>query len=885
MVRRRPTSALDDDASSRHRIEIVHESLLTAWPRLVRWRAQDAEGAQLRDELREAARAWDEHERPADRLWTGTAFREFQLWRERYPGGLTETEGAFARGMAEHAGRRRKRWRFAVTVVIAVLVAGLGTIGALWRQSEASRHEAVSEARRAEANALLALGRGELDSYPSATLAYARRSLELADTGAGRRLAVEALWRGPTARILPLDNTSSWSAEFSPDGRWLASYTFSENVLLFPDDGGAPRVFGGHVLPTGPPDVAFTPDGNALLTMPPRPPHRVRVLSVPDGRELRWLAPELGGDPESYCGLDWLPEGPLFCVREGAEPDVVARLELVPSDGAPSRILGSVLWSLLPKSGVIYWPDQSGSRLAWARGQRIFLRPLAGPATTSEREVARIEGGRVRYPFFSPRGDSLAVVQDGGRLTLLPLDRDPSAPRRPRVFHLENPDDMFYPEFDAAGSSIAWGSSAERSISVWRLDGPPGAEPVVLRRGATLGTKRGVFHPDGNWLAVANQDSLTLWNVGRPQPFVLRGHESPIYHVQFTPDSRWLVSCGYQDGARVWPLDPQIGVSRAIGLAGVSLCQGLALAPDGKRMLLGGPRGAHVVPLGDGEQWVLTRRPPDGGIFGVAFDAFGQRAAVSPAFGPSLPKKLRIWDLESDAPPRELPLAPPGESEEGFDWGVHQLAFTPEGDLLAAGSGGIRRFDPEEEPGAAEWIWELDREWNASMSSSRDGRRLIARAFLRVGSGSANHRVVLLDLAEGTRRTITTHGSRVEAVALDPSGEIIVTGDAEGTIRVGPANGGEPHLLFGHSDAVNRMSSPLAVSPDGRWIASAAGDEIRLWPMPDVTKPPLHTLPLEQLLAKLGELTNVQVVPDDASPTGYKVEIGPFPGWKDVPTW
>ena len=74
-------------------------------------------------------------------------------------------------------------------------------------------------------------------------------------------------------------------------------------------------------------------------------------------------------------------------------------------------------------------------------------------------------------------------------------------------------------------------------------------------------------------------------------------------------------------------------------------------------------------------------------------------------------------------------------------------------------------------------------------------------------------------------------------------------------------------------------------SPDGKWIASASGGEIRLWPMPDLSKPPLHTLPHDELLAKLRALTNLQVVEDAASPTGYKLDIGPFPGWKDVPTW
>ena len=40
------------------RIEIVHESLPSKWPRLVHSQTQDAEGAQLRHELRQAAQVW-----------------------------------------------------------------------------------------------------------------------------------------------------------------------------------------------------------------------------------------------------------------------------------------------------------------------------------------------------------------------------------------------------------------------------------------------------------------------------------------------------------------------------------------------------------------------------------------------------------------------------------------------------------------------------------------------------------------------------------------------------------------------------------------------------------------------------------------------------------
>jgi len=57
-----------------------------------------------------------------------------------------------------------------------------------------------------------------------------------------------------------------------------------------------------------------------------------------------------------------------------------------------------------------------------------------------------------------------------------------------------------------------------------------------------------------------------------------------------------------------------------------------------------------------------------------------------------------------------------------------------------------------------------------------------------------------------------------------------------------------------------------------------SGGTIRLWPMPDLSKPPLHTLPRQELIAKLKSLTNLRVVRDEESPTGWKLTHDPFPG-------
>ena len=86
-----------------------------------------------------------------------------------------------------------------------------------------------------------------------------------------------------------------------------------------------------------------------------------------------------------------------------------------------------------------------------------------------------------------------------------------------------------------------------------------------------------------------------------------------------------------------------------------------------------------------------------------------------------------------------------------------------------------------------------------------------------------------------------------------------------------PSTASEPHLLLGHEGSV--LWSCLAIDPKGRWIASGGMDEtLRLWPMPDLSKPPLHTLPHDELIAKLKTLTNLRVVRDEESSTGWKLD-------------
>jgi WD40 repeat protein len=854
---------------SHHRVEIVHESLLKAWPRLVRWQALDEEGAVLRDQLRQAANLWEEKGRTSDLLWTGTTYREYQLWRERYPGPLTALEEDFARTMAERAKRRRRLRRLVASSVVAAALIVAAVTGMLWRRSEVSRRKAEAEALRAEAGKLLALARSEVDRYPTAALAYARKSLELADTLEARRFAVEVLWRGPVARILPVDQIGKQVgvpdkvAHFpvtalSPDGRWLATQSAGGHVLLFPADGGPPRS-----LPPPPEGSAsvlgFSPNGDFLVAGGPA--QSVRFLSLPDLRQIRRV--ELGG----FHSRGWVSGGRLVTLTQASRNDEHPLVRTWPLAGGDPQTAGRPDWS----GGWAF--DVASGRIAYSRGRTLLLRRGDAFGTAPERIIGQL-GADIADVAFVHGGDRLVSVDTSGEMRLWS-----GAGSSFRV--LEGPIGQSRGlTVDREGWRLAV-SGTHASADLWDLRDPPDAEPTRLRRPDPFYNLVAEFGSNGAWLATNNELAVAFWPLAGPWMRTLRRQGSLTMSVlAFSPDGRWLASCAGAEPtarARLWPLHPEDGVMRVLPPA--QPCSGLRFHPDGKQVLVGTPgAGALLAPIAGG----MARRLETGWegavqfTVALAFDASGRRAAASPFdMNPSIrdPKLrvLRVWDLPSGRA-RTFSLA---HLTDAAWWGFEQLRFAPDGSVLAAGAGAggvVRLVLPRGASGtvSSEPLYAAG---GAGFDLSADGRQL----FLFAGT-----KLLALDLVGHTSRRIDTHGRRTGTGAIDPSGRAIVTGDIDGVVRVGPITGGEPHLLLGgHTGVV----WSVAVSPDGRWIASVDDEAIHLWPMPDVTKPPLHTLPHAELMAKLDALTNLRVLRDPTSSTGWKLDIGPFPGWKDVPTW
>jgi WD40 repeat protein len=428
------------------------------------------------------------------------------------------------------------------------------------------------------------------------------------------------------------------------------------------------------------------------------------------------------------------------------------------------------------------------------------------------------------------------------------------------------------------------------------LNDPPDVAPLVLKELDSLLTgESGDLGPGGRWLVRYNGHRFTFWPLSLPRRRALPiKTPASTWSVQFSPDGRWLASCPIGEPARLWPMDARDRSFRDL-LPGAS-CMHIAIDPPGSHVAvstwMSGNRvdgRVFLYPIdGKDRRELLTGWEGENYTFFGAFDSTGRQLVAKPAtrgVDPNDPKcrTFRVWDTESGV--GQTVSLPECAFPAGFD---------AEGRVVYGDGSGVRRLVSLESPGgtpSSEMLFPFPNLGPVFLPIlSRDGRQLLVLGTRReehadtpaqAAAFSGYKDLMIVDMATHAARRITTHGARLVRAALDPSGRFIVTGDLDGVVRVGPVSGEEPHLLPGHVG----MNEAIAISPDGRWIASTGEDQLFLWPTPDLSKPPLHTLALDQLFGKLRSLTNLRAVRDPDSPGGWKIEVGPFPGWKEVPTW
>jgi hypothetical protein len=131
-------------------VEIIHESLVQGWPTLRRWLDENQDDAALVDQLRVAARQWQQKGYDSGLLWRGDSADEAKKFRVRYKGPLSDVERGFLDAVVAFTTAQARRRRNAIiggfTALSLIVVAAMVLLVIIQK----SRAEAKDNAEQAE---------------------------------------------------------------------------------------------------------------------------------------------------------------------------------------------------------------------------------------------------------------------------------------------------------------------------------------------------------------------------------------------------------------------------------------------------------------------------------------------------------------------------------------------------------------------------------------------------------------------------------------------------------------------------------------------------------------------------------------------------------------
>ena len=327
------------------------------------------------------------------------------------------------------------------------------------------------------------------------------------------------------------------------------------------------------------------------------------------------------------------------------------------------------------------------------------------------------EGSNSAYQLaFSPNGKLLAAAETDGTVQLWdPATGQPVGTPLPADTH-DAAGIAFSPDGELLATADNTGFDSERGGGIVRLWNPSTGKPVgaPLPAAANLGGRVGglAFSPDGKFLATvdvsASGQTVQLWNPATGQPVgaafpVDSNSLDRIAGMAFSSDGKLLAIAREDiggDGGTVRLWDPDTG--RAVEgplLSTSGTVTGLAFSPKGGLLAT----AVNVSGYSSVQLWNPATGRPTGfpmsvdtgssfGVNGVTFSPDGKLLATADYdLKTGIGGTVRLWD-----PVTSQPVGLPLSADTGSSGSVDQLAFSPDGKLLATDDwdGQVPRHDP-----------------------------------------------------------------------------------------------------------------------------------------------------------------------------------------------